>query len=225
MRTPLLLVLALAFGLRLAAQPPVASGTIEGRVTSAATGEPLELARVTVEGTSLEAFTEAGGQFRLTQVPAGAVRVRVFRTGLVEQTIVANVSAGAVARLDVTLPSPRARQDGDRGAVKLDAYTVGAAKEMDNSAYAINTQRFAANQMNVIAAEEFGGAAESKIGEVMKSMPGVSMGLGGGGEPYLVSLDGVPADNVPITVGGFSLASSLAGTARQVGNPPPSPIP
>ena len=59
--------------------------------------------------------------------------------------------------------------------------------------------------MNVIAADEFGGAAESKVGEVLKSLPGIAMGLGGGGEPFLVSLDGVPADNVPVTVGGATI--------------------
>jgi len=218
MNTPtLLLLLTLLAALPLAAQSPNATGVVEGRVTSAATGEPLELARVTVEGTAGEAFSEPGGQFRLTQVPAGEVRLRVFRTGLLEGRVTAIVPPGGTARLEVALASPPSRADPAGAAVRLDAFTVSAGREMDNAAYAINTQRFAPNQLNVIAAEEFGGAAESKIGEVMKSLPGVSMGLGGGGEPYLVSLDGVPADNVPITVGGFGLASSLGGTARQVG--------
>ncbi|MBL9187068.1 MAG: TonB-dependent receptor [Opitutaceae bacterium] len=193
-----------------------ATGIIEGRVSSAVTGEGLELARVTVEGTPLEAFTEAGGRYRVTNVPAGSARVKVFRTGAAEQVQPAVVAAGGTVQLDFALGSPRSGAAGD-ATVKLDAFVVASAKEMDNAAYAINTQRFAANQMNVVAAEEFGGAAESKIGEVLKSLPGVSMGLGGGGEPFLVSLDGVPPDNVPVTIGGFSLASSLAGTARQVG--------
>ena len=53
MNTPtLLLPLTLLAALPLAAQSPNATGVVEGRVTSAATGEPLELARVTVEGTA-----------------------------------------------------------------------------------------------------------------------------------------------------------------------------
>lgn len=45
---------------------PAATGIIEGRVTHLRTGDPVELARVTVESTTLETFTDSGGLFRLT---------------------------------------------------------------------------------------------------------------------------------------------------------------
>src|SRR5215212_702415 len=61
-------------------------GVIEGRVLNTRNGEYLEKARVTVEGTRLETFTDSSGQYRLTGIPAGAARVRVFYTGLVPQT-------------------------------------------------------------------------------------------------------------------------------------------
>ena len=45
--------------------------TIEGRVSNARTGEYLENARITVEGTTLEAFTDRSGAYRLINVPPG----------------------------------------------------------------------------------------------------------------------------------------------------------
>ena len=55
-------------------------GTIEGRVQNPATGEYVESVRITVEGTALETFTDAAGQFRLTNVPPGNATVRAFHT-------------------------------------------------------------------------------------------------------------------------------------------------
>ncbi len=198
-----------------AAQAPNV-GTIEGRVYNPETGEYLELTRITVEATSLEAFTDASGRYRLTNVPEGTARVSAFRTGMAGQTLVVRVTAGGTTEQDFNVAGFDRPRGADR-AVVLDKFVVASSKEMDNAVVAINTQRFAANQMNVISADEFGGAAESKVGEVLKSLPGIAMTLGGGGEPYMVSLDGVPTDNVPVTVGGFNLATSLAGTTRGVG--------
>ena len=52
----------------------LSSGTIEGRVLNTRNGEYLENARVTVDGTGLEAFTDSSGQYRLTNVPAGPTK-------------------------------------------------------------------------------------------------------------------------------------------------------
>jgi len=191
-------------------------GTIEGRVLNSTTGEYLEFARVTVDGTSLETFTDSFGLYRLINVPAGAANVKILRTGIAEQSKAVTVVAGQIVQQDFALISLQ-HKSSDLGVLKLGEFVVTSTKEMDMAALAINTQRFAPNLMNVVSADEFGGAAESKVGEILKSLPGVSMTLGGGGEPYQISIDGVPADNVPVTVGGFSLASSLTGTSRGVG--------
>jgi hypothetical protein len=70
-----------------------ATGTIEGRVLNTTNGAYLNNARVTVEGTTLQAFTNEFGEYRLSDVPAGAAAVRVFFTGLPSQS--AQVSVGA----------------------------------------------------------------------------------------------------------------------------------
>jgi hypothetical protein len=53
----------LAAGAPLAAQ--AAAGSIEGRVTNPATGTIVERARITVEGSTLETFSDADGYYRL----------------------------------------------------------------------------------------------------------------------------------------------------------------
>ena len=74
------------------AQTP-ATGTIEGRVFDPARAEYLERARVTVEGTSLETFTDETGQYRFANLPAGTARVKVFFTGLASQSATVAVTA------------------------------------------------------------------------------------------------------------------------------------
>ena len=82
-----------------AAQNP-ATGSIEGRVFDAGRGGYLERARLTLEGTTQEAFSDSSGYYRFTGVPAGRTQVKVFFTGLLAQTATVNVAAGAT--LDAT---------------------------------------------------------------------------------------------------------------------------
>ncbi|MBL9212221.1 MAG: carboxypeptidase regulatory-like domain-containing protein, partial [Opitutaceae bacterium] len=181
------------------AQSP-ATGIVEGRVSHPATGENLELARITVEGTALETFTDADGHYRLAGVPAGTVRVRAFRTGVVAQTLTVTVTAGQSATLNFALESfggKPAATSAAGGPIKLDQFTVGASKEMDGAALAINTQRFAPNVMSVVSADEYAAMTEGGIGELLKAVPGMAVNIGGGGEPYLLQMNGVPPSAVP----------------------------
>ena len=101
-----------------------ATGVVEGRVFSPASGEYLAQARVTVEGTSLEAFTDADGRFRLPGVAAGAAKVRVAYSGFAALTEVVTVAAGEVTRREFSLAL------GDRGVVKLDEFVISSSREM-----------------------------------------------------------------------------------------------
>ncbi len=195
----------------------LAVGTIEGRVFDAARGEYLERARVTIDSTGLETFTGAGGQYRLVNVPAGTARVRVFFTGLEAQTESVIVGAGATVQYDFNLagsvrPAPAKSVD----VVKLDRFVVATTKEMDGAAIAINEQRFAGNIINVVSADEFGSVVEGNVGDFLKFLPGISVDTGGG-DSRTISMNGVPANNVPITVGGFALASAQSsGVSRTI---------
>ncbi|MGH7958297.1 MAG: carboxypeptidase regulatory-like domain-containing protein, partial [Opitutaceae bacterium] len=185
--TRLTAAVALILGTQASAQsaqsgPEVAArgGTIEGRVFDAGRGEFLENARVTIEGTSQEKLTEAGGLYRFTEVPAGTVKVKVFFTGLPAQTNPVTVAGGETVQHNVTLSAAGSPSAPMRGAapgetVQLEKFVVTTSKEMDGAAIAINTQRFARSIINVVAADEFGTVVDGTPGEVMKFLPGITL--------------------------------------------------
>jgi iron complex outermembrane recepter protein len=192
-----------------------AGGTIEGRVLNTRSGEFIERARVTIEGTTLETFTDSTGQYRISNVPAGTVKLKVFFTGQTAQTDTVTVRAGETVQHDFNLTAGPVRAGAD-AVVKLDAFRVESSKEMDGAAIAINEQRFASNIMNVVAADEFGHVAEGNVGEFLKFLPGISIDYGGG-DARTISMSGAPSNNVPVTIGGFALSSAASsGVGRTV---------
>ena len=100
----------------------------------------LTNARITVDGTRLEVFTDDSGEFRLVGVPAGEVSVRVFFTGLTPQTVRVAMSAGQTVRRDFELD--RTTRAGDDQVVALGEFVVAEARETNAAAIAINEQRF-----------------------------------------------------------------------------------
>ncbi len=189
---------------------PAGVGTIEGRVSNARSGDFVENARITVEGTSLETFSDSAGVYRLTNVPAGPARVTAFFSGMPPWTTSVQVTAGGVSAHDIALAAAGAATDA--GIVKLDAFRVATSREMEGAALAINEQRFAANIKNVVSTEEFGNVAEGNAAEFIKFLPGVSIDYTGGNARD-ISINGVPSAYVPVTVDGFSLATAATGGA------------
>ncbi|MBX7121150.1 MAG: carboxypeptidase regulatory-like domain-containing protein [Opitutaceae bacterium] len=194
------------------------SGGIEGRVLNPTTGDYLEKARISVEGTVLETFTDQGGYFRIADLPAGTARIRIFFTGLAPEFRDVEIRAGQVTLLNVDLVPHVTRsataRDGDR--VELSRLVVSTSREMSGAAIAINEQRFAPNITNVVAADEFGYVAEGNVAEFLKFLPGVAVDFVGG-NALEISLHGVPSANVPVTVAGFNLAAAEGtGTSRSI---------
>ena len=200
-----------------AAVADAAVGMLEGRVFNPATGEYLENARVTVEGTNLEALTNSNGYYAFANVPAGSVRVRAFYTGLVVGTATVSVAGGQTVQQDFNLVGFDQPSSAGQGVVKLSSYVVSTSREMDGAAIAINEKRFAPDIRNVIAADEFGPMADGNVGEILKTVPGVAIDYVGGAA-MSISLNGVPSGYVPVTMNGFPLASTTATapTARDV---------
>lgn len=193
------------------------TGNIEGRVYDPARGQYLERARMTIEGTNVEAFTDVEGTFRFIGVSAGVVRVRAFFTGLAPQTATISVIAGETVKQDFTLAAPDTRQRiGGEDVVQLDSFVIRADKDLDGAAIAIQEQRFASNIINVVASDEFNTVVDGTPGEVLKFLPGINLDYSAG-EARTVSMNGVPSVNVPITIAGFDLASAAGnGTSRVV---------
>ena len=207
---PALVLLAPA--VPLAAQP---AASLSGRVSHATSGQYLNNARLTVRGTNLVAFTDETGTYQLAPVPSGAVVLEVFYTGLEPQAVPLTLAPAAVVERDIVLAAP-ARSRAAGTPVKLDSFVVSDTREMDGAAIAINEQRFAPNIVSVVAADEFGLVPDGNIGEFLKLLPGITMSYRGG-DPREVSMDGVSSENVPVSVGGFSLATpEVSGVGRNV---------
>lgn len=192
------------------------SGVIEGRVFDARRGEYVDKAHLTIEGTKLETLTDSAGQYRLANVLPGDAKLRVFYTGLSSHVETVAVTAGQTVQRDIILGGIAGNAEAVGDTVKLGEFVVASSRQMDGAAIAINEQRFAPNQVNVVSADEFGSIADGSVGEFMKFLPGITSDYTGG-DARRFSINGVPAGNVPITFGGFDLASaSAASTARTV---------
>lgn len=220
MKATPLLALSLSIALGLSSAPGArsaddATGTIIGRVQNGTTGQSLNNARVIVKGTGLIAFTDETGSYRLTHVPSSPIVLEVFYTGMEPQQIAVTVAAGSVLERDISLTGG-SRYRNDTEVVKLESLVVSSSREMEGAAIAINEQRFAPNVVTVVSADEFGVVPDGNIGEFLKMLPGITMDYRGG-DPREISMNGVPSGNVPVTIGGFSLATSeVSGTGRNV---------
>ena len=151
------------------AQSQAGAGVVRGRIFNTATGEYVRNAEIRVEGTTIVAYSEDDGDFRLTGVPAGDVTVVVKYTGLQESKAVATVAAGQVATLDFTLQPQSYAAAGDQ----VEAVTITARRS--GQAGAIMERRASLNAKNVVAADNFGALTMGDVGEFMKNMPGLSL--------------------------------------------------
>ena len=104
----------------------VPTGSIEGRITSARSGQPLPGATVTVVGTSVGTATDATGRYSLANVPAGEHTVRVGFVGFLTHERQVTVAAGQKTVADFAL----------HPGVALEELNIRAARAL-NSANAI----------------------------------------------------------------------------------------
>ncbi len=195
----------------LAQAQSAATGTLEGRVLNTTNGSYLTNARVTVEGTSLQAFTDQSGLYRLYDVPAGEVRVRAFYTGLASQVMTVSVKGGQTALRDFNLNGTDTTvKDGE--VVTLNAFTVASQRETDAAAIAINEQRFAGGIKNVVSTDAYGDVAEGNIGDFVKFLPGVTIDYVSP-DARTISVRGVAPNYTPITIDGNPMASANSSNA------------
>lgn len=79
------------------------TGTVQGTVTDAATSDPIAGAMVAVQGTALQATTNAQGQYTIQNVPQGAQTAVASASGYASQNQSVTVTAGAISTVDFSL--------------------------------------------------------------------------------------------------------------------------
>lgn len=207
-----LAVLCLA---HLAPAQSTATGTIEGRVLNVATGQYINNARVTLEGTMVETFTNQSGEFRLINVPPGAAKLKVLFSGLPPQGETVTVAAGQTVQQDFFLLTTQssanqaAKEMGD--VVKLDVFNVAATRETNATNIATNEQRFAPNIKNVVSSDAFGDVTEGNVGEFVKYLPGVTVDYVAA-DVRTISVRGFADNFTNVTSDGARMASSASGS-------------
>ena len=210
-----------SFGTCLCVYAEVATGTIEGRVINPVSGQYLERVQITLSGTPLETFSDAGGFYRLANVAPGTVKLNAFYTSLARYTHSVEVASGQVVRVDIELLPDAARAtSAAENVIKLAEFSVSESRAMAPSALAINEQRFAPNIASVVSAAEYGAVSDGNVTEFVKFLPGTIISYVGG-DAREVSINGVPSANVPAMVDGFDFGSTapnaLTARAAQVG--------
>ncbi|MCC6415115.1 MAG: TonB-dependent receptor [Opitutaceae bacterium] len=205
----LLTAVALGALAPLPARAADAPGTITGRVQNIGTHDYLNNARVTIDETALDAFTNQYGEYRLTGVPAGTVKVRVFYTGLESQVREVTVPASGTVQADFDLRAWSATSTDADETVVLDKFVTSVEREMDPAALAVNEQRFAPSLRNVVSADQFGDVTEGNVGEFVKFLPGITIDYTAA-DARTISVRGLPSNNTPVTVDGVRMASAAS---------------
>jgi len=195
------------------------TGSLRGRVSNGIDRRFLTNARITVEGTTLQTFTNEFGDYRLANVPAGEVTITAFFTGLATESIKVTLVADQQLEQDFVLGPQRARQEqqpqgaegqGQGPVIKLDTFSVVAHRDTSISTIATNEQRFASNIKTVIDTNAFGDITTGNVGDFLKFMPGVSVNYDGP-DPQSAMVRGFGASYTAVTTDGMPVANAAGG--------------
>jgi TonB-dependent receptor len=200
----------LSSGLVTPALAQESTGTVSGRVLNVGTGRYLNNARIVLEGTNRETFTNEFGEFRLNDVPAGEAKIRAIYTGLDDKVVSVSVVAGQSVNSEITLTS--AERYGDEKVFQLDAFTVQSNREYEGDSLATNEQRYAGNIKVVMASDTFGAINEGNPGEFLKYLPGVTVDYVAA-DVRTVSVRGFASNFSNVYWDGMRLTSSNSGNA------------
>jgi TonB-dependent receptor len=209
LRPLLAAILLTASAALVSAQTPGTAASIEGRVLNASTGIYLNNARISVEGTTLEVFTNENGEFRLTGVVAGEVRLRATFAGLESQSAVVRAAAGETVRREFELSLPREQTTAGKSEIlKLEQFVVESTT-LSAQAAAINEQKYSPNIKNVVVLDEIGDLGDGNIGEYLKYTPGISI-VGAPQTAGSASIRGMPSGGIVFMIDGAEVSSPSA---------------
>ncbi|MBI2619177.1 MAG: TonB-dependent receptor [Ignavibacteriales bacterium] len=169
------------------------TGTISGRVTDD-TGEPIPLANVLIEGTTIGAAGNITGSYVISRVPPGTHNVRASAVGFRSQTHAVTVRPGETVTQNFTLATDILRMD----AIVVSGTPGGVGVRKRDASFAITTVEASdivqfspastANLMELVPgvwSESSGGVAGANID--VRGLPG------GGDAPFVtMSINGAP---------------------------------
>ena len=213
----LCLSLSIIGTLPLAAQD-TGTGTITGKVLNARTGRYVSQAEITVQGTSIQKFTNQFGEYEIYGLQPGEYVVQADFTGMETQTARVRIESGQDAFQDFTFARRQgeeatASQDGE--IFEMEEFVVDATDFQTMQELAIQEERFSTNLKNVVSADAYGAVAQGNVGEFVKFIPGVQVDYGGayssGADATQISIRGYGPEQTAITVDGIPVANAQPG--------------
>ncbi|MEM1127891.1 MAG: TonB-dependent receptor [Bacteroidota bacterium] len=179
------------------------TGTVEGRVSDAGTGDPLPGATIQIVGSAQGSATDLEGRYRLTGVPTGAQIFRVSFVGYQSTDTTLTVPAGQTVELNVALSF--GVFEGEEVIVTAQALGQVAA---------INQQLSSNTIVNVVSAERIQELPDQNAAESLARLPGIAVQRDAG-EGSKVVVRGLSPRFNAITVNGERIPST-DGTDRSV---------
>ena len=202
------LILSLSFFCGIAY--PAASGTVEGIVKDAQTGNVLPGANVLLVGTSLGAATDLNGRFTVVNVPPGSYEIRTTYVGYKSKTMHIDVNPGA--KLDVEFKL---------AAVGIQGKEVVVTAQASGQNGAINQQLTSDRIENVVSAARIQELPDANAAESVGRLPGISL-IREGGQATQVVIRGLAPQYNEITIDGVQMPGNVtslsnAGTIQSSG--------
>lgn len=143
------------------------SGSIEGKVTDAESGDLLRGATISITSIKKGAYSDTKGSYRLKKVPAGTYSVKVSYVGYQTTTLDGVVvTDNAVTTLNIQLAV--SKEVGSE-------VVVEAARVTDNAAALLTQRKNAAQVSDGIGREEISKMPDSDAGQSLKRVSGVTL--------------------------------------------------
>ncbi len=204
---------------QLGAQQP--RGSITGRVVDGATQQPIAGVSVVVMGTERRALTRNDGSFTLSEVPAGAQRLRATRIGYGPGLQETSVMAGGTVTVQFALQPQAAVLE----EVVVTGYGTQRRESITGSVATVNPEAanvgVKPNLNELIQGRAAGVTVTPNTGE---PGAGLQIRIRGGtsisatNEPLYV-IDGVPIQNAQSEPGGTDIAAGMARNPLNLLNP------
>jgi len=186
-RYPIVLMLIFSFCVPLWA---AGSGSIQGVVREAESGDPLPGANVMVKGTALGAVTDMKGRYLISRVPSGSYTLVFSYIGFRGYTVEVQVREGETLT-----------QNADLVFKVIEGEVVTVSAQLEGQAAAINQQLRSNTIKNVVSAERIMALPDANAAESVGRLPGISIRRSGG-EGNRVVIRGLAPTYNSITIAG-----------------------
>jgi hypothetical protein len=180
--------------------PPAQSAgepaAITGRVLDDNTKEYIKNATVTIAPPRREVITDDMGMFRFSGLRPGSYMLEISYGEMKLEKRTVTVAAGETKTIEVPMTSDL---------YIMEKFVVAGEREGQQKMLA--EQRLSDTSKYMVSAENFGNIPDGNIGEVLKTIPGVTV-FEWMGEPVSISIRGGDANSAVAMIDGNQLASS-----------------